>query len=161
HFGSYLFHELTTPLGIRLDQSRLKNKPDAPFRSLGTFGVWFPRGLLLRLAARTAVQRMFDDWQSTGPNGSLLLHVAQQQLIDLDLWGGLADPELSLEPRGTRLAEHAANYLDGQPRDALTRLLVHVDEQSSQTVALEDPGVWARQVLERVRNWLGSGVTLP
>jgi serine/threonine protein kinase len=161
HFGSYLFHELTTPLGLRLDQSRSRNRPDAPFRSLGTFGVWFPRGLLLRLAARSAVQQLLDDWQSTGPNGSLLLHVAEQQLIDLDLSGVFADPDLSPELLGNCLADHAATHLDGQPREVLTQLLVNIEEQSSQTVALEDPGVWARQVLERVRNWLGSGVSLP
>ena len=53
HLGSYLFHELTTPLGLRLDASRLKrSQGDAVcFRSLGTYGIWFPRGLLLRLAA--------------------------------------------------------------------------------------------------------------
>ena len=59
--GNYLFHELTTPLSLRLDQSRLKRNAVAPFRSLGTFGVWFPRGLLLRLAARSACQRLLDE----------------------------------------------------------------------------------------------------
>jgi len=44
HLGSYLFHELTTPLGLRLDACR-RRRPAAestPFRSLGTYSVWFP-----------------------------------------------------------------------------------------------------------------------
>ncbi len=53
HLGSYLFHELTTPLGLRLERLRL-SRGVLPFRSFGTYGVWFPRGLLLRLAARRA-----------------------------------------------------------------------------------------------------------
>src|SRR5262249_31945351 len=62
HLGSYLFHELTTPLGLRLDQSRLapaESKLSATrFRSFGTYAVWFPRGLLLRMAARGACKRV-------------------------------------------------------------------------------------------------------
>src|SRR5205807_4484962 len=70
HLGSYLFHELTTPLGLRLDQLRHEEEDDGsgqaagglatPFRSFGTYAVWFPRGLLLRLAARTACRRLLD-----------------------------------------------------------------------------------------------------
>src|SRR5262249_24406038 len=70
HMGSYLFHEITTPLGLRLDQARMKRNPAAPFRSLGTFGVWFPRGLLLRLAAREACLNLIQEWQSGGEGGA-------------------------------------------------------------------------------------------
>jgi hypothetical protein len=63
HLGSYLFHELTTPLGIRLERSRLA-RGVSPFRSFGTYGVWFPRGLLLHLAARSACLRLLERWQS-------------------------------------------------------------------------------------------------
>ena len=68
HLGSYLFHELTTPLGLRLDACR-RRRPSAratPFRSLGTYGVWFPRGLLLRLAARVACLNLVQQWQADG-----------------------------------------------------------------------------------------------
>ena len=33
-----------------------------------------------------------------------------------------------------------------------------LEEQSQQSVALDDPGNWARQALTRVREWLGAGV---
>ncbi len=71
HLGSYLFHELTTPLGIRLDlvrrtsgrrQYRASGALTTPFRSFGTYAVWFPRGLLLRAAARKACMRLIDGW---------------------------------------------------------------------------------------------------
>ncbi len=44
HLGSYLFHELTTPLGLRLDSLRLKRADgdSVPFRSLGTYGILVP-----------------------------------------------------------------------------------------------------------------------
>src|SRR5207302_2268143 len=32
------------------------------------------------------------------------------------------------------------------------------EEQSKQSVALDDPAAWARQALTRVKDWLGSGV---
>src|SRR5262249_25620018 len=67
HLGTYLFHDLTPPLGIRLDQSRLRRgQESSPFRSLGTYAVWFPRGLLLRLAAREACRRLIEIWQDVG-----------------------------------------------------------------------------------------------
>ncbi len=63
HLGSYLFHELTTPLGTRLERTRI-SRGVLPFRSFGTYGVWFPRGLLLHLAARGACQRVLEQWQT-------------------------------------------------------------------------------------------------
>jgi serine/threonine protein kinase len=155
HLGSYLFHEITTPLGLRLEQTRHK-RHGTPFRSLGTFGVWFPRGLLLRLAARTACQRLMDEWQAghglAGP---------EQALLDAACARTTADPELLPDALGGRLGELAGAHLDAAPREALTRLLLTLEEQSKQTFAHDDPGAWARQTYGRVRDWLGSGVALP
>ncbi len=160
HLGSYLFHELTTPLGLRLDQSRLKCDFQSPFRSLGTFSVWFPRGLLLRLAARGACQRILQEWQSGGPSASPLT-APEQSLFNAALARVEAEPELLPEALAARLAELAGQHLDAAPRDALTRLLLTVEEQSQQLVAQEDPGAWARQAMSRVRDWLGGGLPLP
>ncbi len=158
HMGSYLFHEITTPLGLRLDNCRLKRNLQSPFRSLGTFGVWFPRGLLLRLAARNACQRLLEDWQAGAGEG---LTGPEQSLLEVSYARVVADPELTPEALGTRIGELAAGHLDAQPREALTRLLLTVEEQSRQSVAQDDPGVWARQTLGRIRDWLGGGVALP
>src|SRR5205814_9061568 len=91
HMGSYLFHELTTPLGIRLDQSRLRFNPTAPFRSMGTFGVWFPRGLLLRVAAREACTQLLEGWQA---GAGEQLTSPEQAMLNGALATVLSDPEL-------------------------------------------------------------------
>jgi serine/threonine protein kinase len=158
HMGSYLFHELTTPLGLRLDQVRLKRGLATPFRSLGTFGVWFPRGLLLRMAARSACQRLLEDWQANAEDG---FTAPEQEVLDSACDRISADPELLPEALANQISELAAGHLGHQPREALTRVLLTFEEQSKQTVALDEPGAWARQALGRVRDWLGGGVALP
>src|SRR5262249_28960136 len=54
HLAGYVAHDLTTPLGPALEQIRQRPASfgRSPFRSFGTYGVWFPRGLLLRAAAQ-------------------------------------------------------------------------------------------------------------
>ena len=81
HLGSYLFHEITTPVGMRLEAARhQRGASDATrFRSFGTYAVWFPRGLMLRMAAREACQRIMDEWQAgagsplSGPEQAVVL----------------------------------------------------------------------------------------
>jgi hypothetical protein len=180
HLGSFLFHELTTPLGLRLDQVR---RPDAgrygttPFRGLGTYAVWFPRGLLLRLAARSACLRLLEEWCAGGeaearpprsenglrdftnlvPRGS-----SPEMTLTVDVRAAcakvLADPQLRPEAVISRIEQLAGTLLAEPPAEALTRLLALLEEQSQQSVALDDPGNWARQALTRVREWLGAGV---
>jgi serine/threonine protein kinase len=187
HFGSYLFHEMTTPLGIHLERQRMKTPPSfagdagTPFRSFGTHAVWFPRGLLLRLAARRAVARLLEDWcaQPEGstdfvPEGSryrsgyfdtlssaaLDIRGAPTEELDAALASLLADPALQPDAIKTRLEERAALSLDGQtPATALMQLLGNLEEQALQFFAQDDPGTWARPALQRVRDWLGSGLS--
>jgi serine/threonine protein kinase len=160
HLGSYLFHELTTPLGLRLDRIR-QHRSDAdlvPFRSLGTYGVWFPRGLLLRLAARGVCRRLFEEWQAAedefaGAETLALIEAAQARV--------LADPALHPEALAASVAEAAARHMEGPPADALAAVLANIEEQSRQALAVDDPGAWARQAVGRVREWLGGGVQPP
>jgi hypothetical protein len=153
HLGSYLFHELTTPLGLRLERARLKRGPDeaTSFKSLGTYSVWFPRGLLLRLAARGACLRLIEEWQvDDEPNARVELDAACARV--------LADTDLRPDAVATRITAAAAQHLEGTPAEALTRLLATIEDQSQQFLAQDDPGSWARQALVRVREWLGSGI---
>ncbi|HEV3203265.1 MAG TPA: tubulin-like doman-containing protein, partial [Gemmataceae bacterium] len=154
HLGSYLFHELTTPLGLRLDKYRkpVANLGSTPFRSFGTYAVWFPRGLLLREAARQACGRLLGEWQETG------YPVAQAE-VEAACARALADPELRFETLCSRIQEEVAAVFDSNLSGALTTLLSSLEEQSQQTVALDDPGNWARQALFRVQDWVGSGPT--
>jgi serine/threonine protein kinase len=155
HLGSYLFHELTTPLGPRLDRGRHGRPPaDAtPFRSLGTYGVWFPRGLMLRLAGRDACKRLLEEWQGAGePTATAEVEAACARV--------LADPDLRAETLTARLEAEARDLLDGStPAEALTRLLAGLEEQAQQAVAQDDPGNWAKQAVTRVREWSGAGLS--
>jgi serine/threonine protein kinase len=159
HLGSYLFHELTTPLGLRLDAMR-QCAPGAeatPFRSFGTYAVWFPRGLLLRLAARRACKRLIDDWMAPDmPTAQAELEAACARV--------LADPGLRPEALSARIEEGASAGVQtdflGTPAEALTGLLASLEEQSQQSVAMDDPGNWARQALGKVRDLVGTGSDL-
>src|SRR5262249_41183115 len=142
HLGSYLFHELTTPLGPRLDRGRqLPTGTDAtPFRSLGTYGVWFPRGLMLRLAGRDACKRLLEEWQAGGePTATAEVEAACARV--------LADPDLRPEALTARIEDEARGLLDGSPAEVLTRLLATLEEQAQQSLAQDDPGNWARQAV--------------
>jgi serine/threonine protein kinase len=153
HLGSYLFHEMTTPLGLRLDRCRMKASRSA-FRALGTYGVWFPRGLLLRLAARQSCHLLLEEWQQEGdPTAPDELEAACARMS--------SEPEWRPEALVDRLGDLVAPMLDDRPADQLTKLLVSLEEQAGQFVARDDPGSWARQALNRVKDWLGSGVQQP
>ncbi|HTU17849.1 MAG TPA: tubulin-like doman-containing protein [Gemmataceae bacterium] len=181
HLSSYLFHELTTPLGARLERTRL-SRGVLPFRSFGTYGVWFPRGLLLHLAARGACQRLLEQWQAatldeytviSDKHASLLAdssalgvlddqpRITAHDLLEAAQARVLADPELHADALANRILELAGQQLESSPRELLTRLLSAIEEQSQQMVALDDPGAWARQALTRVQDWLGGGLQPP
>ncbi|MCI0464650.1 MAG: tubulin-like doman-containing protein, partial [Gemmataceae bacterium] len=183
HLGSYLFHELTTPLGLRLDQLRRVGETSeggmlTPFRSFGTYAVWFPRGLLLRQAARRAIKRLIEGWvapadggvrigdsglrersvnppsaprhpQSGGPVAALCESVAIRSALR---------PEGVVARIETMVGPSNLSDLGATPAEALTGLLATVTEQSFQPIAEEDPAGWARQALTRVRDWIGNAV---
>jgi serine/threonine protein kinase len=181
HLGSYLFHEMTTPLGARLERTR-QVRGVLPFRSFGTFGVWFPRGLLLHLAARSACQRLLEQWQAADLDAQAVVsdkhvpahdplsagllmdekpRITARDLLEAAQARVLADSELQPDALANRILELAGQQLDSSPRELLTRLLTTVEEQSQQMVAQDDPGAWARQALTRVQDWLGGGLQPP
>jgi hypothetical protein len=168
HLGSYLFHELTTPLGLRLDSLRQDREQEngyasyggvtTPLRSFGTYAVWFPRGLLLRLAARQACRRLIDGWLVEG-DAHIAPEVADQITVFCDKV--LVDPSLKTEALAQQIeASVPANSLGElgtTPAEALTALLAKLEEQSQQSLAHEDPANWARQAFTRVKDWVGTG----
>src|SRR5262249_10143580 len=115
------------------------------------YAVWFPRGLLVRLAARQACKRLMEEWLGDGePTARAEVEAACARL--------LADPGLRAETLQARIEEGAQRHLDSlAPGEALTALLASIEEQSQQFIAQDDPGNWARQTLTRVQEWLGSG----
>jgi serine/threonine protein kinase len=153
HLCSYLFHELTTPLGLRLDHNRRAsgNIGLTPFRSLGTYSVWFPRGLLLRVAARSACKRLLEDWHAVGEHTS----AAEVEAACARL---LADPALRREAISARIQELAVVGVDGTPTHALSSLMASLEEQALDYTAQDDPATWAKQTMLRIREWLGTGL---
>jgi hypothetical protein len=154
HLGSYLFHELTTPLGLRLDRGRHlpARAGGTPFRSFGTYAVWFPRGLLLRQAARLVCWQLTEDWQAQGAPTALAEVEAACDRV-------LADPELRQDVLAGRIEKAARGGLGGTPAQTLTGMLTLLEEQAQQSVAQEDPSNWARQALTRVLEWVGTGAS--
>jgi hypothetical protein len=153
HLGSYLFHELTTPLGLRLDRARQLRLEDeaTPFRSFGTYGVWFPRGLLLRLAGREICRRLLEEWQAGAePTATAEIEAACARV--------LADPDLRPEALQAHIEQAAQDQMEGPASEALSRLLVALEEQAQQSFAHDDPGNWARQAVTRLREWFGAGL---
>jgi hypothetical protein len=170
HLGSYLFHEMTTPLGLRLDQVRQNGDLSGshvvaglttPFRSFGTYAVWFPRGLLLRMAARMACRRLIDGWMA-GTAADLTAEVRQH--LDTVCNELLSNPDLKPNVLQNRIEQTAAvpsvTELDATPGEALARFLATLEEQAQQSLAAEDPGNWARQAIGRLKDWMGPGSEL-
>jgi hypothetical protein len=167
HLGSYLFHEVTTPLGLRLDQLRREGANEhggqartglaAPFRSLGTFAVWFPRGLLLRQAGRLTCRRIVESWLGAQENrGSSqataeVAEVCDRLMAAPSMQPAALEKRIEDAARGLLLTDLASS-----PAEALTALLATLEEQSSHVVANEDPPNWARQAITRVREYVGS-----
>lgn len=152
HLGSYIFHDVTTPFGLRLDKARHAKIADGAtaFRSLGTFAVWFPRGLLLRLAARQMCARLIDEWQAVGNPTAL-------DEVEAACEAAVADPELQFEAICARIEEAARAPVEGGQQEDLTGFLSRLEEQSGHSVAQEDPGAWAQQSVARLQEWIGAG----
>src|SRR5262249_24121812 len=154
--GCYLFQEMTTPLGLRLDHLRASEAAQAasmseagqlacPIRSFGTYGVWFPRGLLLHLAAREASKKLIEEWCRTGETE---LTAEARPEIDSFLERITNHPDLT-GPAFAHVIE--TNCVVGSPSDfatapgeVLSGMLAKLDEQSVQSVAQDDPGNWAK-----------------
>jgi hypothetical protein len=166
HMGSYVFHETTTPLGTKLEQLRLaaqaeidpNNCFNAPFRSLGTYAVWFPRGLLLRFAARLACRKLVETWLTT--DETLMAADRLEAQIEAVCQAVTSDPKFAPEALLPRIEEATRSShlteLGATPAEAIAGVLANLQEQSVQSVAQEDPGNWSRQALNRVREWLGG-----
>src|SRR5262249_12482965 len=69
HLAGYVADDLTTPLGPA--REALPRRPGSfeqtPFRTFGPYGVWFPRGLLLRAAAKKIALRLLKVWRNDAP----------------------------------------------------------------------------------------------
>jgi hypothetical protein len=168
HLGSYLFHELTTPLGLRLEQLRheddtgesgpARGQMSVPLRSFGTYAVWFPRGLMLNLAARHACKRLIDQWlandtmQSSGEVQAAIHQVVQRFSVHPEL----TDDALAKLIDSSAQAG-AAGEVGATPGEVLSSMMAKLEDQLLQSTAQDDAGNWCKQAVSRIRDWMGAG----
>jgi serine/threonine protein kinase len=168
HLSSYLFHELTTPLGLRLESLRMRDAIDesgpamgqlaVPLRSFGTYAVWFPRGLMLNIAARHACKNLIDLWvandtlQNAGEIQSAIRALVERYATYADLKPHGVSREIDETAQAGATGEIGAS-----PSEVLSAMLAKMEDQIAQSVAQEDPGNWGKQAMSRIRDWMGIG----
>lgn len=152
HVATYVTQDVSTPLGPMLEQARKTpfGSRSSVFRSFGTATAWFPRGLLLRVAARRACARLIDVW--TSPATPKSLDFINQQCAKI-----LADPGLRWETLSAELNRLASMARVGTPIEATEQFLEQIEKDAAGPLAAENPGAWAHQVVDNVRRWAGPG----
>jgi hypothetical protein len=149
HLATFLTQDIVSPLGRELEQRRDQAYPTRAvrFRSFGTSTSWYPRGLLLRVAARMACSRLLEVWRSADPPTAL-------PQAEAAVAQATADAGLRVDALLTALDRGAATPGDGSPVEATDRFLASLETQAA---VVEEPGPWAAQALEKVKEWAGSG----
>src|SRR5262249_49169056 len=153
--ATYVFHDLTSPLGHRLAQSRHRQYAarETPFRSFGTYAVWYPRGLLLRVAARFAAQRLLDSWQTANTNPAWLqnVHEFADRLMNDGHWRA--------ENVRMRIEQETSTLPEGSPAQVLNNFLTKLETQATESsIARDDPTEWCRKAFEEISQMVSSGV---
>jgi len=154
HLAGYVTHDLTTPLGTGLEKIR-RARPAVgrtPFRGFGTFGVWYPRGLLMRSAARQVCARLLRSWAAFG-------RVELPPEAEHVLKAILDDGRLTPDDVQRFLAAESTSGADGNPAEA-TRVwrnnLGGYAENASRRI---DPQSWAVAAWDQCRDLVGLDPT--
>lgn len=150
HLSGYVAHELTTPLGAGLEDVRRKPVPPGrtPFRGFGTFGVWFPRGLLLRSAARQLMTEIFRTWASVPPYG---MPPEVQQVTE----GILGDSRLTTDSVQQFIVAEATRGSDGNPVEFCVRWARSLPETAEAVGRRADGTNWAIDVCDTAKDLIG------
>ncbi len=149
HLSSYIAHELTTPLGQGLEDYRRRSPAmnRTPFRGFGTFGVWFPRGLLLRSAARQLCLRLLKSWASSPPETPIVAENLVRTVYN--------DSRLTPEAVQQFIAAESAHGSDGPPLEALGKWLKTVSEQADTAARRGEGANWATAVWDQAKDAVG------
>ncbi len=153
HLAGYVSYDLTTPLGSGLDV--LRHTPTAPgrtpFRGFGTFGVWYPRGLLLRSASRQICIQMLRNWSSVVPS---LPPAAEDMLHAI-----LGDTRLAPDPIKQFIVKESTTKNDGNPLDRLAAWVEQFSQDAEQAAKKSDPITWCVGIWDQARDWLAHEPT--
>jgi serine/threonine protein kinase len=153
HLAGYVTYDLTTPLGGGLEAIRHMPPPmgRTPFRGFGTFGVWYPRGLLLRSAARQICIDTVRNWATKVP--------ALPPAAEAVLQGILADTRLTPEPVKQFIVQESATRNEGDPLQRLRTWEKEVGQQLDDPGIRHDPISWAVATWDQARDWVGMEPT--
>jgi len=150
HLAGYIAHELTTPLGTHLDQ--LRHQPvlpgRTPFRAFGTFGVWYPRGLLLRSAARQLCYRLLSQW--VGPYSGSIPTYAGTLLDQI-----LNDRRLKPDALREFIASESSTANEGNLVEKIGQWVIHLSDQAEAAARRPDPVSWVIETWDQARDWIG------
>ena len=151
HLAGYVAHDLTTPLGSALEQLRLRPPGfgRSPFRTFGTYGVWFPRGLLLRAAAQKICLRLLKVWREDAPPQDM-------SPVDTIVAQVTGDSRLRPDLVQQQIEREAVRGPDGGPSDQIERWLTGLEGQLTPTARRPDAGLWSRGVWEQARDLIGN-----
>ena len=141
--AAYLCLDLTTALGSELDRTRAESR--GLFRAFGTGGVWFPRGLVLRAAARRICERLINEWQAPGPTETPAVEELCRKVF--------ADPALKPERVAAQIND-VVQKGDPSAADPVGALLAAIEKR---LMVSEDTSVsvWARQAFDAVMTAVG------
>lgn len=151
HLAAYVTNELTTPLGRALE--RVRRQPPgfnhSPFRTFGTYGVWFPRGLLLRAAAQRVATRLLKNWrQEAAPVDLAPVSAVVSRLT--------ADARLRPEEVRRQIEHEAVRGGEGGPAELVERWLTGLEAQIAAPGRRADAAAWARSAWDQARDLIGT-----
>jgi eukaryotic-like serine/threonine-protein kinase len=154
HLAGYVTHDLTTPLGTGLEKIRRAKVAmgRTPFRGFGTFGVWYPRGLLLRSAARQLSARLLRNWAAFG-------HIHLPEEAERILTSILDDSRLTPDELQRYIASEAANGSDGNPAEATRAWRNNLSNYAETAARRIDPQSWAVAAWDQCRDLVGLDPT--
>ncbi len=154
HLAGYISHDLTTPLGTALEQIR-QSPPElgrTPFREFGTYGIWFPRGLLLRAAAQRICTRLLRTWNLDTPARDTVK-------IDLLVTQVMGDPRLKPDAIQVQVEQEMPRYPEGAAFDQIERWLNGLEGQIEATARRSEAASWSRSAWDQAREFIGTRST--
>jgi hypothetical protein len=154
HLAGYVAHDLTTPLGSALEQ--LRRRPPgfgrSPFRGFGTYGVWFPRGLLLRAAAQRICLDLIRKWHADAPP-------TDPAKVDELVAQVMGDARLKPDAVQRQIEQAVVRGPEGGPAEQVERWLNGLEGQIDGPGRRAEPGTWARNAWDQAREFIGTRPT--
>ena len=154
HLSGYVAHELTTPLGTGLEEIRRRPalQGRTPFRGFGTFGVWFPRGLMLRSGARQLCLDLLKSWHDA-PYKTV---PEEAEIITQNV---LTDPRLTPDHVQQFIIDECARGPDGGPLESIGKWFVAGSEQIESAHRRGEGANWATAFWDQAKDMLGGEPT--